>query len=178
MKVIYTKRYILKKVELTDVCDIFDILKDKETIKYLNLPAIVTINDVEKLVLDYLEENKCGNKYPFAIHDKKTNELLGVFLIKLDLFDEDCYEFTVYIKKNYWNIGIYSEVLPFMIEFTFNEINTNNFRGFVMQGNTASSKVLIKNSFKLEKIFKVDSLPTLIESYLITKNDYEELKNV
>ena len=59
-----------------------------------------------------------------------------------------------------------------MTEFAFEEIKTENFRGFVMKSNKISARVLIKNNFILEKEFKVEGLPEIIQSYLMTKEDY------
>ena len=172
MNSIVTERFNLRKVDMTDDSEVFAILRDKEVTKYLNLPKIENVRDVRFLLTEYLDGNREGNKFPFAICDKESGKFRGVFLIKLDLFDEDCFEFTIYLKKDAWNKGIYSEVLPYMIHFCFNEIGTNNFRGFVMSNNTASAKVLLKNHFVLEKIFNVEGLTEKIESYLLTRDAY------
>ena len=150
MENIITNRFILRKVNKEDSTEIFKILSDKDVNENLNMDIHVNISDTDKLIEEYLEENKVGNKYPFAIIDKNTNEFLGVFLIKLDLFDEDCFEFTIYIGKDYWGKGIYTEVLPYMVKYAFENIKTGNFRGFVMENNVASSKVLVKCGFNLE----------------------------
>lgn len=167
---IETDRFILRKVEKNDKEYIFNILSNPNVITNLNMKKPNDITDVEKLIEDYLEENKKGNKYPFAITDKVTNRFLGVFLIKLDLYDDDCYECTVYIDEKEWGKGIYTEVLPYMLKFAFTEIKTGNFRAFVMEKNKASQRGLEKTGFKLEKIFKIDGIEGNIYSYLM-KND-------
>ena len=172
MNNIYTKRFKLRKIKLEDSKEIFIILNDKETVKYLNLPSINTEEDARKLITNYLIDLEKRNKFPFAICKKDSDEFVGVFLIKLDLYDEDCFEFTIYINKKFWNKGVYSEILPYMTEFAFEEIKTENFRGFVMKSNKISARVLIKNNFILEKEFKVEGLPEIIQSYLMTKEDY------
>ena len=172
MKKIETERFILRKIEKEDDKAIFRILSDEETLKNLNMNIHKSIEDTQNLIEDYENEYKNGTKYPYAIIDKNTNKLLGVFLIKLDLFDEDCFEFTVYIDKNEWGKGIYTEVLPYMIDVAFEDIKTGNFRGFVMEKNIASSKVLEKCNFKLEKVFEVPGLDGKILSWLITKEEY------
>lgn len=172
MKIIDTKRFILRKVETEDVEEIFKILRDKEIIENLNQDIHKNIDDTKNMLNEYFEEYKKGNKYPFAIIDKETKDFVGVFLIKLDLYDEDCYEFTVYLKKEYWGKGIYTEILPFMTAYSFDEIKTGNFRGFVMEKNIASAKVLERCGFKLEKIFDVPGLEGKILSYLMTKEEY------
>lgn len=177
MKEILTERFILRKVERADEDEIFEILSDEQTIENLNMNIHKTKEDTKKLIEEYLEENKVGTKYPYAILDKQTKSLIGVFLIKLDLYDEDCFEFTIYINKKYWGKGIYTEVLPYMTEFAFEKIKTGNFRGFVMEKNNASSRVLEKCNFKLEKIFNVPNIEDKIKSYLMTKDDFYKMKN-
>ena len=174
MEKIETKRFILRKVEEKDAEYIFKILSDKDVIENLNMDIHKNISDTENMLKEYFEENEKGNKYPFSIIDKETNKFVGVFLIKLDLYDEDCFEFTVYILKEEWGKGIYTEVLPYMTKFAFEKIGTGNFRGFVMEKNIASSKVLEKCGFELEKIFEVPGLEGKIISYLITKENYNK----
>ena len=173
MKEKITQRFILRKVKKEDNKEIFKILSDTETIENLNMDIHKTIEDTNKMLENYLKENEEGTKFPYAIIEKETNNFIGVFLIKLDLYDEDCFEFTIYLKKEYWGKGIYTEVLPYMTEAAFEE---GNFRGFVMEKNVASSRVLEKCNFKLEKVFEVPGLEGKIKSYLITKEDYYKMK--
>jgi RimJ/RimL family protein N-acetyltransferase len=169
MKNIETDRFILRKINLGDVVNVFNILNNPKVIENLNMKIPKNVNDVETLLKEYLDELEIGNKYPFAIISKKDNKFIGVFLIKLDLYDEDCYEFTVYIDESEWGKGIYTEILPYMADFAFNVIGTKNFRGFVMEKNKASSRVLEKCGFKLEKIFEVEGLEGKILSFLMEK---------
>ena len=176
MKEKITQRFILRKVKKEDNKEIFKILSNQETIENLNMSIHTKIEDTNEMIENYLKENEEGTKYPYAIIEKETNNFIGVFLIKLDLYDEDCFEFTIYLKKEYWGKGIYTEVLPYMIESAFEEVKTGNFRGFVMEKNVASSRVLEKCNFKLEKVFEVPGLEGKIKSYLITKEDYYKMK--
>lgn len=173
MKEIETNRCILRKVEKSDSEFIFKILSNSEIIKNLNMPIHESIEDTEKMLEKYFQEYEKGNYYPYAIIDKFTNSFVGVFLIKLDLYDEDCFEFTIYLNKEWWGKGIYTEVLPYMTTVAFEKIKTGNFRGFVKEKNDASSRVLEKCNFKLEKIFEVPGIKERIKSYLITKEEYE-----
>lgn len=176
MRKIETDRFILRKVEKEDEINIFNILKKQDVIENLNMEIHKSIEDTRKLLEEYQKGYEEGTKYPYAIIQKSTNRFLGVFLIKLDLYDEDCFEFTVYLNKEDWGKGIYTEVLPYMEEVAFNDIGTENLRGFVKEKNVASSKVLEKCGFKLEKIFEVPGLEGNILSWLKTKKEYEKTK--
>ena len=64
-----------------------------------------------------------------------------------------------------------------MTKVAFEDIKTGNFRGFVKESNEASSRVLEKCNFKLEKIFNVPGIDEKIKSYLMTKEEYKILNN-
>lgn len=174
MRTIETERLLLRKIDDNDAENIFIILSDNEVINNLNMDIHKEIDDTRKLINEYQQGYDEGTKYPFAIIEKNTNKFVGVFLIKIDLFDEDCFEFTIYLNKKYWGRGIYTEVLPYMIKFAFEDIKTGNFRGFVMEKNIASSKVLERCGFKLEKKFDVPGIEGKILSWLITSEEYNK----
>ena len=170
MKVIETKRFILKLVEKDHNKEIFKILSNPKVIKNLNMSIHSNIEDTNKLLEEYYEGLEKKEKFPFEIVNKENQEFIGIFLIKFDLYDEDCFEFTIYLDEKYWNKGVYTEVLPYMTDFTFKEIGVKNFRGFVKENNIASMKVLEKCGFELEKKFYVDGISEQIYSYLKCNN--------
>ncbi len=169
MPEIETQRCLLRKIEETDSDVIFPLLSDPEVIENLNMKLHTQIKDTEELIKNYLVEYEKGCYFPYVVTDKQTKEFLGVFLLKLDLYDEDCFEFTIYLKKEVWGKGIYTEILPYMTQFVFENIKVENFRGFVKEKNKASSKVLKKCGFELEKVFDVPGIEGKIESYLRKK---------
>ncbi len=175
MKIIKTNRYILRKLEMNDAEKVFEILSNENVITNLNMNIHNTIEDTYALFNEYFDGLSKNTKFPYAIIEKNTNEFLGVFLIKLDLYDEDCFEFTIYIDERYWGNGIYTEILPYMIQVVFNDIGTKNFRGFVMKKNKASAKVLERFGFTLEKVFNVPGIDEKILSYLITKEEFKKM---
>jgi len=178
MKNIETKRFILRKVEIQDAEKIYKILSNEKVIETLNMDIHKNMDDTYKLLNSYFEGFEENTKFPFAIINKENKEFLGVFLIKLDLYDEDCFEFTIYLEEKYWGIGTYKEILPCMIDFVFEHICTENFRGFVMEKNVASAKVLEKAGFTLEKIFEVPGINGKILSFLMTKEEYFNKKKL
>lgn len=166
MKEIETKRFVLKLLEEKYINNIFTILNNEHVVQTLNMKRHTKLEDTINMLRDYYEGLKNKEKYPYEIIDKNNNEFIGVFLIKLDLYDEDCFEFTIYLDEKFWNKGVYTEILPYMVDVAFKEIKTGNFRGFVMEKNLASKRVLEKCGFKLEKIFKVEGIEGNIYSYL------------
>ena len=174
MRDIETKRFILRKVKMEDAEKIYKILSNEKVISTLNMEKHKSIGDTYNMLNSYEEEFSKKTKFPFAIINKETKEFIGVFLIKLDLYDDDCFEFTIYLDEQHWGKGTYKEVLPYMIKFAFEDICTGNFRGFVMEKNLVSAKTLENSGFNLEKIFKVPGINGNILSFLITRQEYLE----
>lgn len=177
MEDIETNRFTLSKISLADAENVYNILTNENVINNLNIDNQKNIEDTKSLINDYLNGYNNKTKYPYKIIDKNTGDFVGVFINKLDLYDDDCFEFTVFITENYWNKGVYSEILPYMIDSTFKLTNFNNYRGFVKEPNIASRKVLEKYNFELEKIFKVPGIEENIYSYLMKKDRWKTIKN-
>lgn len=172
---IKTQRCDLRALVPADAEALFEILSDAGTVKFLNLTQPKCVPDAEKIIEEYLEGYRAGTKFPFAIIERSRQKLIGVFLIKLDLFDEDCFEYTTYLHKDFQGKGFINEVFPSMLQFAFEQIGTGNVRGFIMQGNNASAKISLKNKMILEKVFDVPGIPHKIESYLMTREQYNLL---
>ena len=173
IKEVTTNRCKFRLVEETDIDDIYEILSNPSVITNLNMNIHKTKEDTKNLLKDYKTEFEKGTKLPLVILEKDTNAFIGVFLIKLDLYNDNAYEITVYLKEKFWGKGIYTEILPSMIRFAFEVVQTENFRGYVMEKNIVSAKGLEKSGFILEKIFEVPNIEGDIRSYLITRNMYE-----
>ena len=108
MEDIETNRFTLSKISLADTEDVYNILNNENVIKNLNIGNQKNIEDTKSLINDYLNGYNNKTKYPYKIIDKNTGDFVGVFINKLDLYDDDCFEFTVFITENYWNKGVYS----------------------------------------------------------------------
>lgn len=176
MRDIKTERLILRQTNLEDKENIFKVLSNPKVIENLNMNLHGNIDDTEKLLEDYFEGIKTGTKFPFTIIDSESGNFVGIFLLKVDLYNEEAFEFTIYLEEDFWGRGFYTEILPYMIELVFENIKTKNFRGYVMEKNISSRKVLEKSNFVLEKIFKVPGIEERIYSFLITKEGYEKLR--
>lgn len=171
---IKTERCILRRTAWEDRNNIFKILNNPKAIENLNMNLHLTLEDTDRLLDDYFLGIENETKCPYTIIDSNTGAFIGIFLLKLDLYNEDAFEFTVYLDELFWGKGIYTEILPYMVTVAFDDIKTKNFRGYVMEKNVASRKVLEKSDFILEKVFNVPGIQDKIYSFLITEEDYRK----
>lgn len=172
---IKTKRCFLRKTTFEDRNNIFKILSNPKVIENLNMNLHLSLEDTDKLLEDYFAGVENETKCPYTVVDLKTGAFIGIFLLKLDLYNENAFEFTIYLDEPFWGKGIYTEILPYMVNVAFDDIKTKNFRGYVMEKNIASRKVLEKSNFVLEKVFDVPGIEGKIYSFLITEEVYKKL---
>lgn len=172
---IKTKRCFLRKTSFEDRNNIFKILNNPKVIENLNMSLHLSLEDTDKLLEDYFAGVENKTKCPYTIVDLKTGTFVGIFLLKLDLYNDSAFEFTIYLDEHFWGKGIYTEILPYMVNVAFDDIKTKNFRGYVMEKNIASRRVLEKSNFVLEKVFDVPGIEGKIYSFLITEEAYKKL---
>lgn len=163
----HTERFVIRDLELNDCNDVYKLLNDDDIIDNLNMNKPQSVNETKDFIEKYLDGKNKFEKYPFAIEDRTTGELIGVFLLKLDIYRESGFEYTVFLGEGYRGIGAFGEIIPHMISFAFNEIKTPCLRAYIMEKNDYSIKSTIKAGFSLERIFKVDGIEGLIHSYII-----------
>jgi ribosomal-protein-alanine N-acetyltransferase len=58
------------------------------------------------------------------------------------------------LKSAHWKKGITTEVLDCVLNYAFNNLNVNRVEAEVMPGNFASERVLEKNGFLKEGLFR------------------------
>lgn len=167
-----TKRLKFRLINENDLDEIFSLLNNERIVKFLNMNLHTTRDDTKRLIDEYLKGLEDYSKIPYCIIEKGSNRLVGIFLLKVDLYNPSSYEMTIYLKEEFWGKGYSTEMIPAVYPVIFDELNINNFRGYIMEDNIGSCRVLEKLNFKLEKIFEVAGISGNIKSYLLTKEDY------
>jgi RimJ/RimL family protein N-acetyltransferase len=110
---IKTERLILRRFTENDVEAFFNIINDKEVNTYLTLFPFETIEDAK----NYLQEkylNTYGEQvgFRYAICLKFDNILIGYVHVS----DDDSYDLSYGLKKEYWRKGIMTEACKAVVE--------------------------------------------------------------
>ena len=117
---------------------------DPEVTKYLMWSPHKNISETANILKKWVEEY--GNKkiYNWAIVLKDKNELIGNISI-VDLNEKlRSVHFGFCIGKKWWNKGIASEALSFLIDFFFKDIKINRVESRHDPRNSGSGKVMKK----------------------------------
>lgn len=99
------------------------------------------------LELSDLNNEKCT----FGIYEKGNSELIGLDLFLIN--EEDEKELGYRFRANYWGKGYGTETTKGMLEFYFNQLNTEKVTADVNTANVASVKILDKFMTPVKEFF-------------------------
>ena len=83
MKTIITEneKLLIRELSKNDVNAIFEMYSDKEAMKYRGSKPFENIEEATIMIEKVIENIKNGTEYRYAIVEKRSNELIGTFLI-------------------------------------------------------------------------------------------------
>jgi RimJ/RimL family protein N-acetyltransferase len=142
----------LRKLETSDKSVIAKLLNNKKIWNNLTnkIPYPYTERDAE-IFLKFIERDK--HHKAFAI--ELNREFCGIIgLIKQQDVREKSAELGYWIGEPFWNKGITTEAVKLITEYGFSNLNIIRIYSTVFEYNIASMKVLEKNGYKKEGIFK------------------------
>lgn len=166
-----TERIVFKTIDYCDRDILYFILTDERVIPYLNMSKPSSIEDIDMLIAKYKDHINKGDFEGFSMFEKKSGAFIGVWLFKLDLYNDDAYESTLYLHPDYQNKGYGKETLTFMTDYFFKNYKITNLRSYIKERNAASAAVLNRCGYQLEKIFDVEGIKGKIHSYLTKENN-------
>ncbi len=152
---IQSERLLLRKVTAEDMEDLFTMYSNENM--FLYRPGMVrkTMPMVEKLIETIWQEFEQKERIYLAVclleHPKKVIGIGEIYDI-----DSRLERATIgySIDEKYWGRGIATEVVGMMIDYLFDEIETNRIEAHIMPQNEPSSKVLEKNHMTKEGLMR------------------------
>lgn len=150
MRNLETERLLLRKLEETDLNDIYNNwTSDPEVTEYLEWYAHESV-EVTKMILDgWLKAYENEPCYRYGIVNKATNELMG--MVDVVKFVNDSEPYIGYASgKRFWGNGYMSEALQALLI----ELRNDGYRKFhiwACRDNIASRRVIEKNGFSYIK---------------------------
>jgi len=111
--------------------------------------SFYTLNAHNRLIEDFREARKMGNRYDFGIFVKETNTLIGT--IALYKFNPSMKCILGYsLDKDHYGRGYATEAVRLILDFAFNEIGFHRVEAGAMPRNIGSTRVLEKVGFVKE----------------------------
>lgn len=175
-----TKDIVLKKVELSDLNELFEIYSNENLYSYKPGNVSKTISAVENIIGHFSRDFKKKKTIFLGIYLKEASDkLVGI----AEIFDSDRKVDFVNIgytlNQDYWGKGIATETTAILLDYLFKIINVNRIQAYVMTANTKSQNVLRRNDFIKEGTIRQGNIWTGkgivdLELYAILRTDYNK----
>lgn len=139
----------LRKPELDDVNDLFEIKNDDETKKTLvGFSASFSKQDI----LNWIEyHNKQNNEILFVIEHTPSRKVIGhIGLYNIDYRARKCSCGILIGNKSFRRKGLGYLCLKALVDFGFDNLNLNRIEADFLQDNIASLSIYKKIGFKIE----------------------------
>lgn len=157
---IYTKRLLLRKFEIYDFKNYYDILKQEEVSMWLGSGKRKSPDDV-KCMMKNFEKHWVENNYGvWAVTNRETNELIGHCGFNI-LEDTKETELLYAFDSKFWGRGYATEASMAAIKFLSENFKLNCVVALVYPNNNRSSNVIEKVGFEykgMEEHFGVELL--------------------
>lgn len=155
-----TPRLIIRKIELTDVDDMFEMDSDPEVHKYILQSPVQTKDEIVE-VIQMLQQQYTENGIArWAVVDKVSGEMLGWCGIKFYTDElngyQNFYEHGYRFKQKHWGKGYATESSKAVLSWAFENLKTDTIYAITDLDNTGSIHVLTKLGFELKKVFQYD----------------------
>ncbi|OHS98486.1 acetyltransferase [Tritrichomonas foetus] len=149
---IETERFLLRPIVESDANALFEVTSDSEVTRFMRFSKHEKVSDALDLIKDY---HKNGD-HAFSVIEKKSNEFVGVFCLKINQDDQSDLVLSVYFGRKFWNKGINSELMKYFVANCNKLFGNKSLSAYIVEANQASCHVIEKSGFKLVKTMKFD----------------------
>lgn len=146
-----TPRLILRKIELKDAQDLYELLCDEQILKYLGgIPKYTGVDMAisyitEKLSKKYLDKSF----YDWGIEEKSTGKMVGRICVYKQDEDRKMADLVWYILPNVRGMGLMTEAAKFVVNF-LQKIGFERIEAFANVDNISSQRVMEKIGMQYE----------------------------
>lgn len=173
---ISTPNFLLREINPELVSKIVSSCKDHEIMEYLNIETLDLLG-VEKEKLRKGISSYHFTFLYFQIIEKKSNTIIGWcgYHTWIPKHQKAEIGYVLNDKKN-WGKGIMKEVLPFVLNFGFKEMNLHRIEAMTARENLVSKKLLLNNGFIYEGLLRKNYLKNQVfedsEMYSLLAGEY------
>ena len=138
----------IRELTKNDVEVFFELYSDKEAMKFRGSKPFENIEEAIVMLEKVAENIQNRTEYRYAIIEKKSNELIGTFLIT-PISDSEC-KIGCSIGKKYWRMGYGMEVMLLMSEYLKN-LKYKKLIGLIKKENIPSIKLVQQLNYEFVK---------------------------
>ncbi|HNZ82168.1 MAG TPA: GNAT family N-acetyltransferase [Sedimentibacter sp.] len=147
-----TKRFLLRKFQMSDAHDIYsNWLSDEDSARYNAWRVHSSIEVTKEYLSEWISLYKKNDYYHWAVADKVTDEVIGSVTVSNIKKRKKYCEIGYTIAKKLWNKGIATEVLICTLNYLTQEAGFERICALHDIRNEASGKVMKKAGMQFVK---------------------------
>ena len=145
---IETERLLLRKVQLEDLFDLYEIYSDPEVIKYIPSECDTCLEDTYKWIGWRLQKYKNGLPTPWVVVLKEAHKVIGLVGFCEWNQSHKCASLMVVEARNYWRCGYMTEALAILFHYSFTYWGLNRIESLVHPENHKALQMHAKFGFR------------------------------
>ncbi|MBK5471638.1 MULTISPECIES: GNAT family N-acetyltransferase [Bacillus] len=139
---LYTKRLILRGINMSDILHIYEYASDKEMSTYTVWDAHQSLHDTQKYIEEIVSQYEKEKVAPLGIVLREEQKLIGTCgFIKYDVTEHKA-EIAYALSRKYWGRGLATEAASAFSSYGFNELRLNSIEAGCNSENEASEKLM------------------------------------
>jgi [ribosomal protein S5]-alanine N-acetyltransferase len=151
---ITTERLLLRKVEKSDVNEIFFLRSDERVMRYLDKPPAKSLEEAGEFIKKITELEANNESVTWAITVKGDVKLIGTICCWNIQKEHHRAEAGYVLHPDYWGKGIMQEAFTKVLNYGFKVMDLHSIEANVNPDNKASIKLLERNNFAREAYFR------------------------
>lgn len=159
----------LRRLQMSDADDIFEIIDSQRDYLGKWLPFVETTEDVgsiQKFISNVISKPEERSEFTYSI--RKNNQLVGLIDIKTTDLSNKRTEIGYWLSEDFQGEGIMSRSVQRICDYAFNNLNLNRVEIKCATGNIPSKSIAKRLGFLLEG--------TEREGELLSNNKYTDLE--
>jgi ribosomal-protein-alanine N-acetyltransferase len=151
---IKTQRLLLRKIQYSDLHEVFFLRSDKTVLKYIDKPPAQSLEEAREFIehIHVLEKNNSGINWAITLSGDDT--LIGNICIWNINPEHHRGEVGYALHPSHWGKGIMQEAMRAVLDYGFNTLRLHSMEANVNPANDASIKLLERNNFVREAYYK------------------------
>lgn len=146
---VYTKRLLLRPLELADASDLYECYKDKRVMQYLSGNIHLSIDETLHMLKTWeLPYDKRGVPQTWVIELLQEDKVIGS--LNIHTIEDDIGEIGYMLHHDYWHQGIMKEAISELVKTGFEHIGLRRIEAKCAVENVHSMYVLTSCGFTKE----------------------------
>jgi ribosomal-protein-alanine N-acetyltransferase len=152
--VLNTARLQLREIISTDIDQLLELRSNEDVMKYIDIPKLKNLEEASGLMQRIADSISNNIGLHWAITEKGADEMIGVILYKKVEAANHRAEVGYMLHPDHWRKGFLQEALTAVLDYGFNTLDLHSIEALVNPGNNASIRLLEKNNFVREALFR------------------------